>query len=98
MEHSHSRNSGDTITTQLGELIPTAAVDVDEAVHVADTEALDGRLWVQLPLRAETIRTKLGLGTLAKPKGTQKGTIIHSNPAASLAVVSDNSVRGKLLF
>lgn len=41
VEHSYCRDSGDTITAQLGELISRTVVDIHEAVHVADAEALD---------------------------------------------------------
>lgn len=42
VETSHRWHGGDTITTELGQLIAVGAVDVDEAVHVSDAEALDG--------------------------------------------------------
>ena len=54
METSHRWHGGDTITTELGQLIAVGAVDVDEAVHVSDAEALDGGLGGCLPLGAET--------------------------------------------
>ena len=72
VENSHGRNSGDPISTKLCKLIPIAAVHVDKTVHVADTEALDRRLRVQLPLRAETRRTKLGRDTWQNEKGCKK--------------------------
>lgn len=54
VEHSYCRNSRDTVAAKLGKLISRSAVDVDEAVHVSNAEALDVRLWVQLPLGSET--------------------------------------------
>lgn len=55
MEDSNGRDSGDAVAAELGQLVAGAAVDVDEAVHVADAEALDGGLGVELPLGAETL-------------------------------------------
>lgn len=54
VEHSYCRNSRDTIAAKLGKLIPRTTVNIDEAVHVSNAEALDVRLRVQLPLRSET--------------------------------------------
>jgi hypothetical protein len=51
----HSRDSGDALAIKLGELVTRGTVDVDEAVHISDAETLNGRLWVLLPLGAETI-------------------------------------------
>lgn len=53
VENGNRRHGGDTVPSELGELVSGRAVDVDEAVHVADAEALDVGLWVLLPLRTE---------------------------------------------
>ena len=53
MELRHGRYGGDTIATQLRQLFAGSGVDVDEAVHVADAEALDGVSGTELPLGAE---------------------------------------------
>ena len=46
-------DSSDAIATQLRKLLTLGCVDVDEAVHVADAEALHAVLWLLLPLRAQ---------------------------------------------
>lgn len=55
MELRNSWYSCDTITTQLGELFTLRCVYVDKAIHVADAEALDAVLWVELPLCTQTV-------------------------------------------
>ena len=46
MEPGHRRHGRDPagvgLVAELGDLVPVGGVDVDEAVHVADAEALDG--------------------------------------------------------
>lgn len=61
MENSHGRHGGDALTIKLGELVARRAVDVDEAVHVSDAEALDGGLRVLLPLGAEAASLLAGI-------------------------------------
>lgn len=55
MKTRRRRHSRDALAAELGELVAGGAVDVDEAVHVADAEALDGGLRVCLPLGAEAV-------------------------------------------
>ena len=54
MELSHGRHGGDAFAAQLRQLLSVGGVDVDEAVHVADAEAVDRIGRVELPLGAET--------------------------------------------
>ena len=61
VEHSHCRNSSDPITAKLSQLIAGAAVNIDEAVHVTDTEALDVGLGVHLPLWTKTRQVQISL-------------------------------------
>lgn len=58
MELRDRRHGGDAVATQLGQLLPFRRVDVDEAVHVPDTEALDAVARTLLPLRAQTFTPK----------------------------------------
>jgi hypothetical protein len=53
MEHGHCRDGGNSIAAQLSQLVTITTVDINKSVHIADTEPLDMRLGVQLPLRAE---------------------------------------------
>lgn len=53
MENSNSRHCSNSVTSELRELVAGTAVDVYKAVHVANTETLDMRLRIQLPLRTE---------------------------------------------
>jgi hypothetical protein len=55
MKLRHRRHSRDAVATQLRQLLALGRVDIHEAVHVADAEALDAVLRVELPLGAETI-------------------------------------------
>lgn len=59
VEHSYRRNGSDAIAAELGELITRAAVDIDKAVHVADTESLDGRLGILLPMGSQAGEGKM---------------------------------------
>lgn len=54
MEDSDCRHGSDAISAELGKLITRTTVDIHEAVHVADAEALNVRLGVLLPLGTET--------------------------------------------
>lgn len=54
MKLRNGRNGGDPPTTELGELVAVRGIDVDETVHVSDTEALDGIGGLALPLGSET--------------------------------------------
>lgn len=54
MEDGNRRDSGDAFAVQLGKLVTGSAVDIHEPVHVADAEALDVRLRIQLPMRSKT--------------------------------------------
>lgn len=54
MELGHSGHGGDVVTAQLGQLATRCRVDVDEAVHVADAEALHPVRGRELPLRSKT--------------------------------------------
>lgn len=53
MELRHGGDGGDGVAAELGQLVAAGGVDVDEAVHVADAEALDRGRGVELPLGAE---------------------------------------------
>ena len=56
MENGHGRHGRDGISAQLRELLAASGVDVDEAVHVADAEALRGGGGrVGLPLGSEAV-------------------------------------------
>lgn len=55
MKLRHRRHSRDALAPQLSQLLSFRRVDVDEAVHVADAEALDGVRGVELPLCAEAV-------------------------------------------
>lgn len=50
MELGDRRDSGDAVAAQLRQLLAGGGVDVDEAVHVADAEALDAVLGGEVPL------------------------------------------------
>ena len=50
MKYRYCRNSSDAITAQLGKLVTTGTVNINESVHVADAELLDMGLRIQLPL------------------------------------------------
>ena len=55
MKLRHGRHSRDTLAAQLRHLLALGGVDVDEAVHIADAEALRGgeRVRGEVPLGAE---------------------------------------------
>lgn len=50
MEFGYCRHSGNTLATQLRQLLSLAGVYIDKAVHVADAEALDVVAGELLPL------------------------------------------------
>lgn len=56
MELRDRRHGRDAIATQLSQLLPFRGVDVDEAVHVPDAEALDAVAGMLLPLCSKTAR------------------------------------------
>ena len=96
VEHSHRRNSSDPIATKLGQLIAGAAVNIDEAVHVTDTESLDVGLGVHLPLRTKTGKEQVS--KMSKERfGSKAFGNLHSHPTAGLAVMPHNSVRAEFL-
>jgi len=53
MKLGHRRHSRNALAAQLRQLLAFCGVDIDEAVHVADAEALDVVLGVLLPLCSE---------------------------------------------
>lgn len=55
MELRDRRHGRDAVPAQLRQLLAFGCVDVDEAVHVADAEALDRVRGAQLPLGAEAV-------------------------------------------
>ena len=61
MELSHRGHGGDVIAAQLGQLFARSRVDVDEAVHVADAEALHAVRGRELPLWSKTERVGKGI-------------------------------------
>ena len=65
MKLGHRGHGGDGVTTQLGQLVTRRRVDVDEAVHVADAEALHPVGGRELPLRSETRNRDRG----SEPRG-----------------------------
>jgi hypothetical protein len=72
MENSRSRYSSDPIATKLRKLISTATINIDKSVHIPDTEPLNRRLRVELPLGPETkSKEKLGLEHLTPKLGLQ---------------------------
>lgn len=44
MEDRYCRNSSDAIATELGKLVTTGTVHINESVHITDTEFLNVRL------------------------------------------------------
>jgi hypothetical protein len=54
MEDRYCRDSSDPITAQLSKLVTAGTVNIDESVHVADTELLNMGLRIQLPLGTQT--------------------------------------------
>jgi len=54
MKLRNRRHSRNPLAPQLRQLLALCCVDIDEAVHVADAEALDVVLGVLLPLCSET--------------------------------------------
>lgn len=65
MELGHRRHGGDGVAAQLGQLVTRRRVDVDEAVHVADAEALHPVRGRELPLRSKTRNGERG----SEPRG-----------------------------
>ena len=61
VEHSYRRNSSNSFTTKLSQLIAGAAVDINEAVHVTDTESLDVGLGIHLPLGTKASGTQVSI-------------------------------------
>lgn len=56
VELRHGRHGGDgALAAELRQLRPVRGVDVDEAVHVADAEAVDGVRGVEVPLGTEAV-------------------------------------------
>lgn len=55
MELGDRGHGRDAFTAQLRQLLALGRVDVDEAVHVADAEALDAVAGELLPLGAESV-------------------------------------------
>ena len=53
MELCYGRDGSDAIAAELSKLLATGAVYVDEAIHVADAETVDGVWWMALPLGTE---------------------------------------------
>lgn len=54
---SNRGHCGHLRTAELRHLIAAGSVDIDEAIHVGDAEALNVRLRVLLPLRTKTCLT-----------------------------------------
>lgn len=55
MELRHRRNSSNTITSELSQLLSIAGIYVYEAIHISNDEALDVVRGLELPLRAKTV-------------------------------------------
>lgn len=92
MEDSHSRDSGNTVTSQLRELLPISTIYVDKAVHVSNAEALDGVLRRELPLGTESILKEC----TCEKEGIHNicgGEILHCHPSTCLAVMPHDSIR-----
>ena len=53
MELGYGRHGSDAIAPELSELLATSGVDVDEAVHVAYTETVNGVWGMTLPLSSK---------------------------------------------
>ena len=56
VELGHGRHGTNACAAELGQLVAVRGVNIDEAVHVADTEAVDRIRGVELPLGSETAR------------------------------------------
>jgi hypothetical protein len=54
MHVSHRRHCCYLIAPKLSQLVSTGTVDIDETIHVSNTEALDVGLRILLPLGTET--------------------------------------------
>lgn len=50
VEYSYRWNGTDSFSPKLGQLVSRPAVNIDESVHITDTESLDVRLGIELPL------------------------------------------------
>lgn len=95
MKLRHRRYCRYPFPTQLRQLLAFGRVDIDEAVHVADAQALDGVWGVELPLGAKAV---FGWGMLVR-EGFRGGFgewevnvwgdkwRLHSDPATGLVVV-----------
>ena len=90
MELRHRRNSRDAIPAQLRELLPFGGVEVHEAVHVADAEALHGVGGLGLPLRAEAAATDKQSHEKQQEGG---GRHVHGHPSARLVVMPHRRAR-----
>ena len=53
MKLSHGRHGSDTVSSKLSELLAARGVDVDETIHVAYAETMDGVWGMALPLSSE---------------------------------------------
>lgn len=105
MELRDRRHGRDAIATQLRQLLPFRGVDVDEAVHVPDAEALDAVAGMLLPLRSKTARAR---GEKSAPEGhcwevesfPVSGTMrdLHRDPSARLVIMPYRRRRLHLLF
>jgi len=56
MQLRHGWHCSDPIPTQLCYRLAFTGVDIDKAIHVADTETLNAILGLYLPLSAQTTR------------------------------------------
>ena len=79
MENRNSWNSGDPLSSQLGELHAIGAVHVDKSVHVSNAEFLNGILWISLPLWSQSIDKQV---STLRPK--RSGNYLHRDPSTSL--------------
>jgi hypothetical protein len=50
MEFGHRRHRRNALPTELRQLLAFSSVDIDEAIHIADAEALNAVLGKLLPL------------------------------------------------
>lgn len=66
VELGDGRHGRDVIAAQLGQLVTSRGVDVDEAVHITDAEALHPVRGRKLPLRPKTGRR--GKGETGEPR------------------------------
>lgn len=101
MELRDRRHGRDAVPAQLRQLLAPGRVDVDEAVHVADAEALDRVRRAQLPLGAQAGRVLAkGRGECKRKKGRgMKTHIVTHRPVWLLCLITlDGAISRSVSF